>query len=107
MITKLDFKLTLMNGQNVYLAEPYKVVHFDYSDNSSSCIERENWRAYHRIMCPISHKWLFGNAVEHVQQFKSVEYSAKEQAMNACQKHFESESGQQLLIDHAKYFKRS
>jgi hypothetical protein len=98
---KLNFKPTA--SENIFISEPYKVVHYDWVNNGT--IERSNWRAYHRIMCPVSHKWLFGNAVEYKSQYESVEYPTKEAAISACQKHFESEEGKALIKEHNKYFK--
>jgi hypothetical protein len=100
---RLEFKPTFINYQNIYLCEPYKVVHYDWTNNGT--IEKSNWRAYHRIKCPVTHKWLFGDSVEMIERFKSKEYDTKEQAFEACQKHFESEVGKELIKDHKRYFK--
>jgi len=100
---KLDFKPT--DNPTIFLAEPYHVVHYDYSSNGGAIIEKPHWSAYHRIKCPVTHKWLFGDGVEHTERFKTKEYATKEEAIEACQKHFESEAGQQLMKDHKRYFK--
>ena len=85
---KLEFILVEFNGDWVYLAEPYKVVHYDWLDKGGYSIPGSRWSAYVRI--PSEHLVdgkprkisLFGNRVE-----KDRDYDTKEEAMEACQRH--------------------
>jgi hypothetical protein len=90
--TKLDFKLADMNGTQVYLAEPYKVVSYSFSHRNGRLVEIPCWKAYYRIYDKYSKKMLFGDGVEMVGPYESKEYSTKEEAMAACQKRHNSES---------------
>jgi hypothetical protein len=92
MNEKLEFKPAIMNGQNVFLAEPYKVVHYDWTKTNGTIIEKPHWSTYYRIYDKASKKMLFGDSVEMLGYYEGKSYDTKEQAFEACQKHFENRS---------------
>ena len=82
---KLNFQPTEMNCQNVYLAEPYKVVHYDFRFIGNTRIDKPSYAAYYRIKS--GNQMLFGNSCEHDSSGYTKFYDTKEEAMEACQKH--------------------
>ncbi len=91
MVTKLQFKLTTMNAEEVYLAEPYKVKHYDWRKVNGSIVEKPCWHAYYRVYDKASKSMLFGDSVEKLSMYESKPYETKEEAIEACQKHYENQ----------------
>lgn len=82
MKQELNFELTTMNGADAYIAEPYKVVRLDYTEVNGYLKRKPHWAGYYRIKDPSTKRMLFGDSVEHPNNFKT-----KERAFKACQKH--------------------
>lgn len=89
--TKLEFKPAVMNAQDCYLAEPYKVEIYDYTWVNGVTILKPCFAAYHRIKNKRDGTWLFGNSCEYDANGHTMFYDTKEQAMDACQRHFDKE----------------
>lgn len=84
MTKKLVFQPCVMNAQNVFLAEPYKVVPYEYRMIGSTRIDKPGFVGYVRI----GPEHLFGDSVVH-ENGNVVFFDTKELAMAACQKHSE------------------
>jgi hypothetical protein len=82
---KLNFVLTEMNGQQVYLAEPYKVVPYNCTYTRNSRIDKPSFAGYYRI--PSGKAMAFGNSVEHDSSGYTKFFDTKEEAFKACQEH--------------------
>jgi len=76
----LEFTKTEMNAMPCYIAEPYKVIDYDFDPKTGR--DEKYWCAYHRIRT-YDHKYLFGNHVDS----KNWKYATKEDAMAACENH--------------------
>ena len=90
MITKqkLNFQPAVMNYQNVYLAEPYKVTPYEFRIIGNIRIDKPSFAAYYRIKS--GNQMLFGNSCEHDSNGYTKFYDTKEEAIEACQKHLDS-----------------
>ena len=75
-------RTTTMNGADAYIAEPYKVVRFNYTNVNGYLTRRPHWAGFYRIKDPSTKMMLFGDSVADPNSFKT-----KEQAFRACQKH--------------------
>ena len=78
----LEFKLTEMNGNPCYIAEPYRVVHYN------------EWYTFSRVYEERYRAMVFGPSVEY-----GITYTTKEAAFEACQIHNDKLTG----ADHGSY----
>jgi len=79
-----------MGDEECYIAEPYKVKHYDWSHKNGYRERKSHWAAYYRIYDNNSEQMLFGNSVEKVGLYEGKEYTTKEQAFKVCQKHYDT-----------------
>lgn len=82
-MNKLEFKITEMNGQEVWLCEPYKIVHYDYLSKGNFLEKKSNYAAFKRN-CEWKGKMLFGNHV--CRDINNQHYNTLEQAIDICKR---------------------